>query len=357
MRVLTRIFIVFFLTGYFVTAQSNPGAIEHSSYEVQVVPPNPDVANLGKFGTVPINKYNGTANISIPIYSIELDGLQIPIQLTYNTGGIRVSQEASWVGLGWNLSDGMVITREVNGYEDIYDGDHSGWLYSDDLVHPTGPSDSQFTLDAQELLILHNDYNSKPSDLQPDLFSVSLPSGSFKFYLPKITDQNAVELQARVIGEQNFRVTYHLNNKTFTVIDPSGFAYYFDQKEFSTSYASQNNGMVSDDAAALINVSSLVGKHKLDMISSWKVSEIRSPHFDATNNQDARLSFTYEDGFHVSFPSFTESFTLNQSSQYNDPHQITSPTDVTATLTTFKMAYLTEISGDFGAVRFNLGAP
>ena len=355
MKLVNYFIILLICSAHLALAQSNPGALEHSSYEVQMVPPNPDVANLGKFGDIPINKYNGTANISVPIYAIELDGLQIPIQLTYNTGGIRVNQDASWVGLGWNLSDGIVITREVNGYEDIYDGnEHTGWLYSADMLHPTGPQDDQFELDAEELFALYQEY-PQPSDLEPDIFSVSLPNGSFKFYLPKIVDQNAAELEAQILGEQNFLVSYVIGNKTFRVTDPNGFIYYFDKKELSTSYASQNDSGTSDDTGALANVGNTVEKHRLDMISSWKVSEIRSPHYDAVNNNQARLSFTYTDGFHVSFPNFTETFTLNSSAQYNNPHQITLPTNTMATLTTFKYAYLTEVTGNFGTIRFQLG--
>src|SRR5690606_7062780 len=152
-----------------------------STYEVQKVPANPDVAQLGRFGSIPVNKYNGTANINIPIYEIDFDGLKIPIALKYNTGGVRVEQEASWVGLGWSLSEGMTITREVNGYEDIYDYDHRnaesvGWIHARDYFLPD-QTDGWVSgeLSEMDLNELQSSYNSgnNPIDTQPDIFTVA----------------------------------------------------------------------------------------------------------------------------------------------------------------------------------------
>ena len=106
-----------------------------SSYSTQLIPNNPDVANLGKFGDIPINQYNGTANITVPIYNLNFDGLSIPISANYNTSGIPVAQEASWIGLGWSLNEGYSITREIQGFDDLNSQDggniNKGWIYTD----------------------------------------------------------------------------------------------------------------------------------------------------------------------------------------------------------------------------------
>jgi len=65
-----------------------------------------------------VDMFSGTANINIPIYNYSVDGIDAGISLSYNTGGIRVDQLASSIGLGWNLNAGASITREVNGLED-----------------------------------------------------------------------------------------------------------------------------------------------------------------------------------------------------------------------------------------------
>ena len=78
-------------------AQSNPGNVGPSSYEVQLIPSSPENSDLGKFGELPINKYNGTANVSIPIHTEEMRGKSIPLALGYNTGGVRVNQDLRWL--------------------------------------------------------------------------------------------------------------------------------------------------------------------------------------------------------------------------------------------------------------------
>lgn len=65
-----------------------------------------------------VDLFSGTANVNIPIYDYSVDGLDVGVSLSYNTGGIRVDQIASCEGLGWNLNAGGYITRQVNGIED-----------------------------------------------------------------------------------------------------------------------------------------------------------------------------------------------------------------------------------------------
>lgn len=79
-------------------------------------PVSPTAASLGKFGIFPVNTNLGTTNISIPLYTIKQGDIELPISLSYNaTSGIKVNEEASWVGLGWTLNAGGAIVRNVKG--------------------------------------------------------------------------------------------------------------------------------------------------------------------------------------------------------------------------------------------------
>lgn len=86
--------------------------------------PSPNVAALNKFVEYPVNLFNGQADVSIPVYEIKLKNLSVPISLKYHTGGIRVSEEASWVGLGWALDAGGVISHQVKGLNDLVYGNY-----------------------------------------------------------------------------------------------------------------------------------------------------------------------------------------------------------------------------------------
>lgn len=65
-----------------------------------------------------VSLYTGQPSIDIPIYTINLDGMEVPISISYNTGGIKVEEDATSVGLGWSLNIGGQITRTNHGAAD-----------------------------------------------------------------------------------------------------------------------------------------------------------------------------------------------------------------------------------------------
>ncbi|WP_222984570.1 RHS repeat domain-containing protein [Flagellimonas meishanensis] len=348
------------MSTFLTIAQTNPGNIGPSSYEVQLVPGNPEVASLGKFGDTPVNKYNGTANINIPFHTVELDGLKIPINLQYNTSGVRFNQEASWVGLGWNLSEGIVITRQINGFDDLRVGsdtgnENQGWIYSEDLLSPTGPNDSQFKLDRDELFLLHTEYDQDaPRDLEPDLFTAHTPNGSVNFYLRKKVVNDTV-ITATTLGELNFKVDYFVNSKRFKVVDPMGFIYHFDQPELSTSFISNPNTTGLTEMDALNKVTGQARLHSRDLITSWKVSRIESPLNDPVVD-NAVLRFYYSEGLHINFPIYNEISGFNSNAaSFDRIKTVTTPQKISTSLSGNKILFLDEIQGDFGRLKFILG--
>ena len=57
-------------------------------------------------------------HISIPIYTVQEGPLSLPIGLSYHASGIKVAEMASWVGSGWSLNAGGIISRTVQGIPD-----------------------------------------------------------------------------------------------------------------------------------------------------------------------------------------------------------------------------------------------
>ncbi len=67
----------------------------------------------------PVSLYKGIPDVSLTLYTVVDGDIEIPLTLRYNTSGIKVEEEAGWVGLGWNLNVGGYITRKVvDGYDD-----------------------------------------------------------------------------------------------------------------------------------------------------------------------------------------------------------------------------------------------
>jgi YD repeat-containing protein len=78
----------------------------------------PEISSFSRNIETPVSYFTGIPNISIPLFEIKLKDLTIPITLNYNAGGIKVGEEATWVGLGWSLSYGGQISRKQRGVHD-----------------------------------------------------------------------------------------------------------------------------------------------------------------------------------------------------------------------------------------------
>ena len=81
-------------------------------------PSQPEVQSFEPVGTSDmVDVFSGDFNYNIPL----LDVNGYPINIAYHAG-ISADQEASWVGLGWNINPGT-INRSVNGLPDDMNGE------------------------------------------------------------------------------------------------------------------------------------------------------------------------------------------------------------------------------------------
>ena len=61
----------------------------------------------------------GQLSLSIPLMELKGKGYDLPISLTFYSGDVTFSTEASPVGLGWALMAGGVITKTIRGDDDF----------------------------------------------------------------------------------------------------------------------------------------------------------------------------------------------------------------------------------------------
>lgn len=87
------------------------------------LPTTPSGASLGRYEDIPVDMATGVPSINIPIFSFDIDGLTIPISLSYHASGVQVNDLSSSVGLNWTLNAGGGIFRSVNGI-----ADENGWI-------------------------------------------------------------------------------------------------------------------------------------------------------------------------------------------------------------------------------------
>ncbi len=325
-------------------------AQDQKSYFSELMPPSPTVAELGKYGEVPVGKYNGTANVGVPIHQISFQEISIPINLSYNTGGIKVSQEASWVGLGWNLSANAVISRQIKGFDDLSENGAKGFLFSKTYTFPLSQQDESELVSA---------YAINPIDIEPDVFTVSLFGQSIQFILPK-KNSNTI-LNATVLNNANTKVLYDTSDQSFEVINSLGYHFFFESKEYTTQYRSPASQLTFSGvppevttepyALGLINYPLNDGDRTLNKITAWHVDRIEAPF-------GQELFFEYDRGYHFSYPSFSEQKSVKAcyGSDYSiiTNEQFGATTAVSGVIIGSESLYLEKIHGDFGSVDFGL---
>jgi hypothetical protein len=104
----------FGIVGGLAKAQS-PNALENLK---NVMPPLPNSSAFAKYGDWPVSLYTGVPNISVPVTTLKGRTIDLPVTLSYHAAGNKVGDIASWVGLGWSLSAGGVISRSIRGLND-----------------------------------------------------------------------------------------------------------------------------------------------------------------------------------------------------------------------------------------------
>lgn len=250
---------------------------------------NPTSFEMSRFELTPVNKYTGKANVSFPICSIGLDGKEVAFSLSYDTGGVRVAQEATWVGLGWNLGGIPVITHQINQRSDIGNilSKNTGYCFEPPI--PEGGITEAY---AQWVASIPNIPNGQP-DTQPDVFIANLMGTTVKFQLTKKDLTGTIK--ALILDEGNSKITYNEVNQDFTIIDEDGFTYNFTHIEYTTTW-SQGAGVLGQEFEPFeINGGfqtspnySYRDLYDRQIPSAWYVDQIISPDGEI-------LEFSYDD--------------------------------------------------------------
>ncbi len=104
--------------------------------------PGADGAALVQSINVPTNLYTGTANVQVPLCTLEtLGGPAINIGLSYQASGIKVEDRETNVGLGWQLTGGGMVTRAIRGRPD-----EVGYRATSGYKHGEFLADSEYSL-------------------------------------------------------------------------------------------------------------------------------------------------------------------------------------------------------------------
>ena len=204
----------------------------------EVTPKSPEASAFMKYGGNDINEYTGNPAISVPLYTISYKGVDIPINLSYDGDGVQVAQEASWVGLGWNLNVGGCINYVSQGGNDQWLGRHGSWENDYYRILNSNPAphfkmNSNFAQVAFVSSTQSDNIHDMLQDLRNgqaewDFYSVNVLGHSFLFFKNPYT--NSFE----ILGSWN--ETFQINelaNNDWEIIDVNGIRYTFSEKEYA----------------------------------------------------------------------------------------------------------------------------
>lgn len=222
--------------------------------------PSPDANGLVKLANTPVNYFTGTPDISIPLTELRSRELSVPVTLNYNASGFKVSETAGYVGLGWSLSAGGMISRVVRGLPDELANGYCG-------VNNRGEQAGASTgMDTYSDNVATGTY-----DGEPDIFYFSIPGRSGKFIL----DAQGL---AFTMPYQDIQITPAICGGTgeWILTDENGVVYRF--------------GTLSTAREQMSTRVDFVPSSQRSYISSWYLSKITSP------NGTDWIDFTYTSG-------------------------------------------------------------
>lgn len=207
----------------------------------EVIPPSPDAAALGKYGSTPVGLYTGIPEISIPIFNIQTRQLELPISMSYHAGGFRVAEAAPWTGLGWSLHAGGAVSRSVRGIADeLYQGEYISAAQIDEN-------------DYEQLMLI----TAGVIDNESDLYFYSLPGRSGKYVL----DNSRVPY---LIPEAPLRITH--SQAAITITTENGTLYTFAAREKITAGAYRPTGEESQTYTGTYYLTRILSADKTDSI-------------------------------------------------------------------------------------------
>jgi|GEM_PF-1744014 len=184
---------------------------------------SPQAASLAKYIEVPISYYTGLAQNSIPIYEIKSDDISVPISLSYHGSGIKVSEEASWVGLGWTLDVAGIISHDIKGDDDEWGSNHQF-----NKVYPTEITDIYAEYSHAESRIgspnaIYDDQGNTytTANLQTVLLGGQSVDGE-----PDIYAYNFGKYSGKIFSGKGEWVDVNHNNIRFTSLGGTGFIAY-----------------------------------------------------------------------------------------------------------------------------------
>jgi hypothetical protein len=202
-----------------------------NNINMTLTPPSPTAASFQRFAITPINYNAGLPDIHIPVYDLKAGDLDMPITLSYHYNGLKPRDEASWVGMGWNLSAGGCITRMKRGATDgsRLSGNNYDEINALDSVNNYGSGNGNWPFK----IFLYGTFFNQLYDTEPDIYIFNFMGHCGKFLV--------VKGKAFFTEFEKWKVTKLSNDAGFWITDENGNQYVFSTLEMTAGLKGVDN--------------------------------------------------------------------------------------------------------------------
>jgi len=308
-----------------------------------VVPETPTESAIIRSSEVTTSYSIGQPNIVVPFYTIQEGRIKVPISLSYNAGGFKVGEKASWVGLGWSLSTGGVVTREMRG---IPDDCTNGIMYPaneftlDKLLGKANLINPNTLSGANSFYYSIKEAISNGYDLFTDVFSFSFGNYSGKL----VFDQKECKFLLQPFSDIRFEQVINSDGviEGWIFYTPDGLIYTFgiDGTDKTGQLESTKSKILSyGDGGYMDSKSSEIGLY----ISAWYLMKITD------SKSKSEVKFTYSSNSLKSL--VTEHIHTSQTKVFNSSQPSNIPTN-TILERTYYEKQCTSITFSEGVVKF-----
>jgi hypothetical protein len=275
--------------------------ISFNAERPKVIPASPSAAAINKFGNYTVNLFHGLPDISVPIYEINVKNIKIPIKIAYHASGIKVNDWGTNVGTGWVLSAGGNVSRRINGQVDESNLGNVRWA---DGINPFQFEDYYYL----------QDYDKFKYDLEPDIFSYSLPgrnSGSFIL-------NNKDGLKPILFPAEQIKIDFYLENgaRYFKIIGDDGIIYHFREPEWTTS--NYESGSLNNNTW---QISSIISPNLTDTVSFIYTSRVGIAQRDLTDVVSITDNVWSLPGGNDHLRIYSDQFPINSTSYHDIENQ------------------------------------
>lgn len=229
----------------------------YSQIEEDIIRPSANAQQFGIAAKAETALSKGQVSLNIPLMELKGKGYDLPISISFYSGDITTTTEASSIGLGWGLMAGGVITKIIKGTED-------NWSASSETEHHFNRN---YIRENFENWSTRNYFmDNIKADLMPDEYTYSLPGHNGAIEITA----DGVTINKKLFPDESYKIEDLEHGYCITADDGTKF-FFQDYEEVTVEEDEYEN-------------------------TSWFLTRIET-------TKGGTFSFAYEDEEHVDYAS------------------------------------------------------